>query len=131
MKPFLNNATEIILLLFLIITFLQSGIDKLVDWKGNLSWLKEHFSKSPLKNMVPLMLVIVLIMEMIATFLSIGGIYQILVFNKTQFAFYGALISCFSLLMLLFGQRMAKDYEGAKTIAIYFIPAMFLLFLLQ
>ena len=131
MKPFLNNATEIILLLFLIITFLQSGIDKLVDWKGNLSWLKEHFSKSPLKNMVPLMLVIVLIMEMIAAFLSIGGIYQILVFNKTQFAFYGALISCFSLLMLLFGQRMAKDYEGAKTIAIYFIPAMFLLFLLQ
>ena len=131
MKPFLNNATEIILLLFLIVTFLQSGIDKLVDWKGNLSWLKEHFSKSPLKNMVPLMLVIVLIMEMIAAFLSIGGIYQILAYNKTQFAFYGALFSCITLLMLLFGQRIAKDYEGAKTIAIYFIPAMFLLFLLQ
>lgn len=131
MKPFLNNATEIILLLFLIITFLQSGIDKLVDWKGNLSWLKEHFSKSPLKNMVPLLLVILLIMEMIAAFLSIGGIYQILVHSKTQFALYGALFSCVSLLMLLFGQRMAKDYEGAKTIAIYFIPAMFLLFLLQ
>ena len=131
MKPFLNNATEIVLLLFLIITFLQSGIDKLLDWKGNLSWLKEHFSKSPLKNMVPLLLVLLLIMEMIAAFLSIGGVYQILAYNKTQLAFYGALFSCVSLLMLLFGQRMAKDYEGAKTIAIYFIPAMFLLFLLQ
>ena len=65
MKPFLNNATEIILLLFLIITFLQSGIDKLVDWKGNLSWLKEHFSKSPLKNIVPMLFVILLIMGMI------------------------------------------------------------------
>jgi|TARA_R110000868_G_scaffold174660_2_gene411449 uncharacterized membrane protein YphA (DoxX/SURF4 family) len=131
MKPFLNNATEIVLLLFLIITFLQSGIDKLLDWKGNLSWLKEHFSKSPLKNMVPLLLVLLLIMEMIAAFLSIGGVYQILAYNKTQLAFYGALFSCVSLLMLLFGQRMAKDYEGAKTIAVYFIPAMFLLFLLQ
>ncbi|ADV48815.1 DoxX family protein [Cellulophaga sp. E16_2] len=131
MKPLINNATEIILLIFLIITFLQSGVDKISDWKGNLSWLKEHFSKSPLKNSVPLLLGIVLITEMIAALLCIGGIYQLLAENKTVFAFYGALFSCISLLMLLFGQRMAKDYEGAKTIAIYFIPAMFLLFLLQ
>jgi len=131
MKPFLNNATEIILLLFLIITFLQSGIDKIVDWKGNISWLTAHFSKSPLKNTVPILLVIVLLTEMIASLLCIGGVYQILVFQTTTLAFYGALFSCISLLMLLFGQRMAKDYEGAKTIAIYFIPAMFLVFLLQ
>ncbi|WP_024482327.1 hypothetical protein [Cellulophaga baltica] len=131
MKSFMNNATEIILLIFLIITFLQSGVDKILDWKGNLGWLKEHFSKSPLKNSVPLLLSIVLITEMIAAFLCIGGIYQLLVENKTGLAFYGALFSCISLLMLLFGQRMAKDYEGAKTIAVYFIPAMFLLFLLQ
>tara|TARA_R110000868_G_scaffold143741_3_gene362244 strand:+ start:37959 stop:38357 length:399 start_codon:yes stop_codon:yes gene_type:complete len=131
MKLLVNNATEIILLLFLIITFLQSGIDKVIDWSGNLSWLKGHFSKSPLKNSVPILLSIVLITEMIAALLCIAGIYQILAFNKTELAFYGALFSCISLLMLLFGQRMAKDYEGAKTIAVYFIPAMFLLFLLQ
>lgn len=131
MKIFQQNATEIVLLIFLIITFLQSGIDKIIDWKGNLGWLIGHFSKSPLKNMVPLLLAIVLITEMIAAFLCIGGIYQIVMFNKTALAFYGAIFSCLSLLMLLFGQRMAKDYEGAKTIAIYFIPAMFLLFLLQ
>jgi len=46
-------------------------------------------------------------------------------------AFYGAILSCISLLMLLFGQRMAKDYAGAMTIAVYFIPAIFLVFLLQ
>jgi hypothetical protein len=33
--------------------------------------------------------------------------------------------------MLLFGQRVAKDYEGARTIAVYFIPSIFLVFLLQ
>ncbi|MDX1365844.1 MAG: DoxX family protein, partial [Arenibacter latericius] len=33
--------------------------------------------------------------------------------------------------MLLLGQRIAKDYDGARTIAIYFIPTVFLVFLLQ
>lgn len=131
MKLFLNNATEIMLLLFLVITFLQSGMDKIIDWGGNVSWLKEHFSKSPVKNRVPILLIVVLLSEIITSFLCIGGIYQILAFNKTTFAFYGALCACLTLLMLLFGQRLAKDYEGAKTIAIYFIPAMFLVFLLQ
>jgi len=28
------------------------------------------------------------------------------------------------LLVLLFGQRVSKNYDGAKTIAIYFILAM-------
>jgi hypothetical protein len=25
---------------------------------------------------------------------------------------------------MLFGQRLAKDYDGARTIAIYFIPSV-------
>ncbi|MFT7350264.1 MAG: hypothetical protein ACI8VZ_002587, partial [Candidatus Paceibacteria bacterium] len=54
MENITNNATEILLLLFLLITFLQSGIDKLIDWKGNLSWLTGHFAETPLKNMVPM-----------------------------------------------------------------------------
>jgi len=40
------------------------------------------------------------------------------------FGFYGAVYSCISLLMMLFGQRLAKDYDGARTIAIYFVPAI-------
>jgi hypothetical protein len=27
-------------------------------------------------------------------------------------------------LVLLLGQRIAKDYDGARTIAIYFVPAV-------
>ena len=38
---------------FLAILFLQSGIDKVVDRRGNLEWLKGHFAKSPLAGMVP------------------------------------------------------------------------------
>lgn len=131
MERILGNATEILLLLFLIITFLQSGIDKVFDWKGNLSWLKGHFADTPFKNMVPILLGTVLFFEVIAGTLCTLGIYQIVIMGENTIALYGAIISCVSLLMLLFGQRMAKDYEGAKTIAVYFVPAIFLVFLLQ
>lgn len=127
----MDNATEVLLLLFLIITFLQSGFDKITDWNGNVSWLKEHFSKTPFKNSVPLLVGIILVTEVIAGLLCVIGIYQILSSGKTTFAMYGAVLSSITLLMLLFGQRVAKDYEGAKTIAVYFIPTILLVFLLQ
>ena len=131
MEHLLNSTTEILLLMFLVIIFTQSGLDKIMDWNGNLSWLKGHFAESPLKNMVPLLLGIILIIEMIAGVLCVIGIYQLAVSGESTLALYGAILACIALLMLLFGQRMAKDYDGARTIAIYFIPAIFLVFLLQ
>lgn len=131
MENLLKYATEILLLLFLIITFLQSGIDKIFDWNGNLAWLKQHFAKTPLQNMVPVLLIVILFVEVSAGILCAIGLNQIVITGKNTIALYGAITSCLSLLMLLFGQRMAKDYEGAKTIAVYFIPAIFLVFLLQ
>ncbi len=131
MKSLLEYPAEILLLVFLIVTFLQSGIDKIIDWKGNLGWLKGHFSKTPLKNMVPLLLGTVLLTEMVAGILCLIGLVQMATTGNTVMALYGAILSCLALLMLLFGQRIAKDYEGARTIAVYFIPAIFLVFLLQ
>ncbi|MDO1512921.1 DoxX family protein [Maribacter confluentis] len=131
MKIILEHATEILLLLFMSITFLQSGLDKITDWSGNISWLKDHFAKTPLKNIVPFMVGTVLITEVVAGFLCLAGIYLLVSENDATIGFYGAVLACVTLLMLLFGQRVAKDYEGAKTIAVYFIPAIFLVFLLQ
>jgi uncharacterized membrane protein YphA (DoxX/SURF4 family) len=131
MENFLTHTTEILLLLFLIITFLQSGIDKITDWKGNLGWLTGHFSETPFKNMVPLLLGTVLVTEVIAGVLCLLGLFQLLLSQDPTLALYGAILSCIALLMLLFGQRIAKDYEGARTIAVYFIPTIFLVFLLQ
>lgn len=131
MDTILKHATELLLLLFMVITFLQSAIDKTVDWGGNLSWLKGHFAKSPLKGMVPILLAIVLVLELAAGILCGIGIFQLATGAGSLLAFYGAILSCIALLMLLFGQRIAKDYAGAMTIAVYFIPAIFLVFLLQ
>ena len=123
--------TEILILLFLIITFLQSGIDKVMDWQGNLNWLQTHFAQTPLNKFVPVLLGVVLLAEMAAGILCAVGICQMLLLGETSIALAGAVMSCIALLMLLFGQRIAKDYEGAKTIAVYFIPAVFLVFLLH
>jgi uncharacterized membrane protein YphA (DoxX/SURF4 family) len=131
MEYLLKNITEILLLAFLIITFLQSGFDKIFDWKGNVGWLKEHFSKTFMANMVPLNVGVILITELIAGILCMAGIYQLIANNDKTLGLYGAILSCIVLLMLLFGQRIAKDYDGARTIAIYFVPAIFAVFLLS
>lgn len=128
---FTHFITEIFLLLFLLITYLQSGMDKILDWQGNVGWLKEHFAKTPFKNSVPLLLSVILITEMVAGILCAIGVFQLGFSGTKTIAFYAAVLSCIILLMLLFGQRMAKDYEGAKTIAVYFIPSIFLLYLLN
>lgn len=126
-----HQLTETVLLLFIFIPFLQSGIDKIIDWNGNLSWLKSHFAKSPLKNMVPLLLGIILIMEIASAICALWGLYELWVNHSHLIALYAASLSCVTLLMLLLGQRVAKDYDGARTIVIYLVPAVFLLFLLE
>ena len=120
----MNNITSILILIFLAITFLQSGYDKLFYWKDNVDWLKGHFAKTPLKNAVPVALLNILILELISGILCVVGCIELYISNGRIFGFYGAVFSCVTLLMLLFGQRLAKDYDGARTIVIYFIPAI-------
>ena len=127
----MNNAASILLLAFLSITFIQSAYDKLFYWKDNLNWLKGHFAKTPLKNLVFLALLNILILELISGILCVVGAIELLVSNDRTFGLYGAVFSSITLLMLLFGQRLAKDYDGAKTIVIYFIPAVMTVLLLS
>ena len=59
--------------IFISIALLQSGIDKVLDRKGNLSWLTDHFSNSILKNNVSLLLLTITIMELLSGFLLLLG----------------------------------------------------------
>ena len=103
MDLILAHATEILLLIFLTITFLQSGIDKILDWKGNLGWLKGHFSKSIFKGVVPLLLGIILVMEMLSGIMSGVGVIQFFMDGESVIGLYGAVLSSATLLMLLLG----------------------------
>jgi hypothetical protein len=115
---------------FLAILFLQSGIDKVVDRRGNLEWLKGHFAKSPLGGMVPLMVTVITILEIAAGTLSATGCAMIIFSHDSTLAFYGAIISAMSILSLFFGQRIAKEYAGAAVLVPYFLLALIAIYLL-
>ena len=115
---------------FLAILFLQSGIDKAADRRGNLEWLKGHFAKSPLAGSVPALLTIITILETAAGALSAIGCVLVILLRDSTIAFYGAVISAVAILALFFGQRMAKDYAGAAILVPYFLLALSAIYLL-
>jgi putative oxidoreductase len=131
MKFLSNYPEEVLILLFLTVTFIQSGIDKLLDWNGNLSFIKEHFKSSPLKNSVPLLLGIILVVEIIAGILMSIGIFQLYTSEAKEIALLGIELSAMTLIFLLIGQRLAKDYAGAMTLAVYFIITIIGIYLLN
>ncbi len=112
---------QVLISAFFAILFLQSGIDKVLDRKGNLDWLTGHFAKSPLAGMVPLLLGVITIMELAAGALSAIGCVMVLLRHDVTIAFYGVVLSGLDLLALFFGQRMAKEYPGAASLVPYFL----------
>jgi hypothetical protein len=120
----MNNTASILVLLFLAVTFVQSAYDKVFEWKGNVEWLKGHFAQTILKNNVPLALFIILVLELATGIFSLVGCIELLVNGGKAFGFYAGVFSSITLIMLLLGQRLAKDYDGARTIAIYFVPSV-------
>ena len=115
---------------FLAILFLQSGIDKIIDWRGNLEWLKGHFAKSPLAGIVPALLTTITILEVAAGALSAVGCVFIILSRNSTVAFYGAIVSAVGIIALFFGQRMAKDYAGAAVLVPYFLLTVVAIYLL-
>ena len=109
---------------FLAIVFLQSGVDKIVDRGGNIEWLTGHFASSPLAGFVPLMVTIVTATELVAGALTAIAVPVLLLSGGEAIAIAGISVSAVGLLMLLFGQRMAKDYAGAAVLVPYFVVAI-------
>lgn len=126
----MEHLTEIFILLMLAIVFLQSGIDKVTDWKGNLGWLKGHFEKSPFNGIVPILLLVLTILELSSGITAIVGGCMLYFSDDNCWAMIAAVLSAGTFLSLFLGQRLAKDYPGAQGIVVYFIPTVFLLYLL-
>jgi diacylglycerol kinase len=121
---------QIFVAAFLAILFLQSGIDKIVDRRGNFEWLKGHFAKSPLAGTVPALLICITILEIGAGTLSAVGCVLVILLNDSTIAFYGAILSAAAITALFFGQRMAKDYAGAAVLVPYFLVTLVAMYLL-
>jgi hypothetical protein len=115
--------------LLVAILFIQSGLDKVFDWKGNLGWLTGHFSKTFLSKTVAPMLVTITVMELATGFLSAVGIIYFFAASSTVLIFYASVLGTASLTALFFGQRVAKDYPGAAILIPYFILLIVLMWL--
>jgi len=108
----------------LAVLFLQSGLDKVIDRKGNRAYLDEHFARSPLAGTVGPMFFVVTILEVAAGALSAVGFLLLLLTRNATVAFWGALIAAANLIALFFGQRLSKDYAGAAALVPYFLLAI-------
>jgi len=115
---------QILIAIFLFVAFFQSGLDKIIDRKGNLDFLKAHFSDSPLIKIIPIMLLILTFLEIIGSLMLGYGVYYAFVNRSTLWIFYGFVVIAITIIILFAGQRIAKDYLGAADLVPYFILIM-------
>ena len=111
-------------LTFFLIVFIQSGLDKVYDYKGNLSFLNTLLGGFFSSSLITLALVSVTILELTSGLLCLLGILDVVFNDSSLTGLIGLIVGSFALLVLLFGQRVSKNYDGAKTIAVYFILAV-------
>jgi len=121
---------QILVSAFLAILFLQSGIDKVVDRRGNRAYLQQHFAKSPLAGTVGPMFAVITLLEISAGALSGMGCVVLILTHDSMVAYLGALVGAINLCALFFGQRVAKDYVGAAALVPYFLLALSAIYLL-
>jgi len=121
---------QILISAFLAILFLQSGIDKIVDRRGNRAYLDQHFAKSPLAGTVGPMFAVVTILEISAGALSGVGCVWLLLTRDSIVAYLGAVLGGINIIALFFGQRVSKDYVGAAALVPYFLLVISAIYLL-
>ena len=115
---------QILIAIFIAIAFIQSGIDKVLDRKGNLEFFKVHFANTFLKNVTPLLLIILTIFELAGGLTLVYGVYFAFVYRTTLWIFYGFVMLALTIILLFAGQRIVKDYLGAADLVPYFILIM-------
>ena len=122
----IDQIPLLFVLAFLSIVFIQSALDKIFNWKGNLEFTASTLTSKFPPRLVRFALLNVLLLEFAGGFGSLGGIIEILVSSSTLFiAKLGIISSSLALLVLLLGQRISQNYVDAKTIVIYFIVCLF------
>ncbi len=117
----IKNLPVLLGAIFIAVLFLQSGLDKIFDWKGNLGFITGHFEKTMLAPTVPIMFATITVMEVATGVLSAIGAFYFLVNGSLTLIFYAAVLGALSITALFFGQRVAKDYPGAAVLVPYFL----------
>jgi len=131
MKLPTENLEALLIVLFLIVTFGISLIEKLANLKETISYISEIFKTSFIRNFVKPLIAILMLLEVLTLFFLVVGIFQLYFQNEKEMALLGIVFSCFSIIYMLIGQRIAKDYPGATSLTIYFILSIFGIYILN
>lgn len=129
LEDLIKNLPALFAALLVSILFIQSGLDKVLDWKGNMTWLTGHFAKTIFAKTVPPMLATITLMELATGFLSIAGLIYFVAAGSLVLIFYASIIGVAVITALFLGQRVAKDYAGAAVLVPYFILLIILMVL--
>lgn len=121
--------SQIAVTLFLSILFIQSGFDKVFDFKGNLSYIKSVFEKTFLNPVSSILFVIITILEVAAGLYCLLGTVFYYMYGNPNYAIIGLKLATISILCLFLGQRVAKDYAGAASLVSYFILIVLAMYL--
>ena len=115
---------QILIAVFLIVVFLQSSLDKIFERNSNLIFFQSYFSETILRHFTSYLLTIITIFELIGALALIYGVYYAFAAKTTLWIFYGFVILAITIIFLLTGQRIAKDYTSAAQLVPYFILIM-------
>ena len=109
---------------FFFILFLQSGLDKIISFSANLNYFKDHFKNTFFKNQVKFLLIIITFLECFTGILFLIALSSIITGDLLLDYFVAIFFALITLSSLFLGQRLAKDYAGAVSLAIYFLIAL-------
>ena len=115
--------------LFIGIVMTQSGLDKIFNWEGELEFITEKFSKTALSNFSIIGLIQVTILETLSGLLSLFGSIMVLFYGDESYGIIGLILAAISFCILMTGQRISKDYDGAASLVPYFLLTMIGLFM--
>lgn len=121
----------IFIFLFWIITFGMSFVEKAFDFKNTLSWLNEYLKNTPLRCGIHWILMGIIVLELLSTLYCLLGIVLYIYRQDTSLGIYGIRLGIVILLCFLIGQRLAKDYQGARGMVLYILTAFVSLYILS
>ena len=118
--------------LFLCIVFIQSGLDKVLNFNSNLEFLKTHFQHTMFNKRIKLLLLIITLLECVTgAFLLLLMFQSFICFTYLSselcyasiymLSWIGLILSAITICCLFLGQRIAKDYAGAASLTFYFV----------
>jgi hypothetical protein len=127
----ISDVGPVIILSFILITFLISAFEKINDWQGQLAIYRKMYENTFLANFVSPSILLIIGLETVASTLAALGIWDIVMNGDYNFSVYALIASSILFAILLFGLRLVRDYSGSARIAVYFLVSVFGLYWLQ